>query len=163
MKKQASATPKSNNSSVITFTTFWHFLSLRPGRLERQNCTRKREQEIVLLPDCTCTSLCPHITCVPRALRSQWTQVRLVKQIGDYSESNATLYCSFVRAIFIRPGSDHLLPLSVTDSLTNWLSFRTHDGCEWCQLPPGLVKILKLKFRQDLKLEFAQHIAADVL
>ena len=26
-----------------------------------------------------------------------------------------------------------------------------------------LVKILKLKFRQDLKLEFVQHIAADVL
>ena len=28
---------------------------------------------------------------------------------------------------------------------------------------PGLVKILKLKFRQDLKLEFGQYFAADVL
>ena len=27
----------------------------------------------------------------------------------------------------------------------------------------GLVKILKLKFRQDLKLEFGQYFAADVL
>ena len=27
----------------------------------------------------------------------------------------------------------------------------------------GLVKILKLKFRQDLKLQFVQHFAADVL
>ena len=30
----------------------------------------------------------------------------------------------------------------------------------WAQ---GLVKILKLKFRQDLKLQFVQHFAADVL
>ena len=30
----------------------------------------------------------------------------------------------------------------------------------WAQ---GLVKILKLKFRQDLKLEFGQYFAADVL
>ena len=30
----------------------------------------------------------------------------------------------------------------------------------WTQ---GLVKILKLKFRQDLKLQFVQHFAADVL
>ena len=27
----------------------------------------------------------------------------------------------------------------------------------------GLIKILKLKFRQDLKLQFVQHFAADVL
>ena len=30
----------------------------------------------------------------------------------------------------------------------------------WAQ---GLVKILRLKFRQDLKLQFVQHFAADVL
>ena len=30
----------------------------------------------------------------------------------------------------------------------------------WAQ---GLVKILKLKFRQDLKLQFVKHFAADVL
>ena len=29
--------------------------------------------------------------------------------------------------------------------------------------PQGLVKILKLKFRQDLKLDFGQYFAADVL
>ena len=112
--------------------------------------------------------------------------------------------------IFIGPESDHWECLSVTQSLTNWLTdcrlvnlidvtLVCEDGNSklvevvtfvdvdaednvgnsllqiweltsgpktkllfrlWAQ---GLVKILKVKFRQDLKLEFGQYFVADVL
>ena len=47
------------------------------------------------------------------------------------------------------------------------VTFSQLDGREWCLLPvdvvTGLVKILKLKFRQNLKLEFGRYFVADVL
>ena len=115
-----------------------------------------------------------------------------------------------ILCFFIGPESDHCLPLSLTNSLTHWLTnsclvnmIDVTLRCEyansklvevvtvadadaeddvgnsllqiweltfgskakflyrlWAQ---ALVKIFKLRFRQDLKLQFVQHFAADIL
>ena len=47
--------------------------------------------------------------------------------------------------LFIGPESDHWQCLSVTDSLTHWLThsvtFSKLDGFEWCQLPCDVVTV----------------------
>ena len=123
------------------------------------------------------------------------------ERLQGIDSCNAENLFYFKYYIFIGPESDHCLPLSLTQSLTNWLLSHSYLvnlidvtlACEdansklvnvvtvtdegrvgnnllqisklrfgkkvkllfrlWAQ---GLVKILKLRFRQDLKLEFGQ-------
>ena len=74
---------------------------------------------------------------------------------------------------FIKPKSEHFLPLSLIHSLTNWLLFRRLDRCDFCLLrcqlktswcvadgdpeepvDNSLVEILMMRFGRDFKPEF---------